>query len=144
MTRRVLYVEDHFNNMLLIKRIVGAEGHEFLTAADGQGGLDLALANRPDLIFVDLRLPGIMNGLELLRRLKASPALRAVPVVVLTAYGHGEATAEAQAAGCDGFLNKPADIQQIQAVIRQYAGPPERSRVTMSASEIRTKYIGAT
>jgi CheY-like chemotaxis protein len=137
MTKRILYVEDHFNNMLLLKRIVGAEGHEFLTAADGQSGFDMALAERPDLIFIDLRLPGTMDGQELLRRLKASPTLRAVPVVVLTAYGHGEAMAEAQATGCDGFVHKPADIQQIQAVIRQYAGSPERSRSTRSGSDIR-------
>ena len=123
-----MYVEDHFNNMLLIKRIVEAEGHEFLSAAEAQSGLDMALASRPDLIFVDLHLPGAMDGQALLRRLKASPTLRAVPAVVLTAYGHDEAEAQSRAAGCDGFLHKPADIQQIQAVIRQHVGPPERSR----------------
>ncbi|UCG24840.1 MAG: response regulator [Chloroflexota bacterium] len=143
MTKRVLYVEDHFNNMLLIKRIVGAEGHEFLTAAEGQSGLDMALAHRPDLIFVDLRLPGTMPGQELIRRLKASPTLRDVPVVVLTAYGHGEAMAAAQATGCDGILHKPADIQQIQAVIRHYVGAPERSRLTRSGRVIPAKYISA-
>ena len=143
MAKRILYVEDHFNNMLLIKRIVEAEGHEFLTAADGQSGLDMALAHRPDLIFVDLRLPGVMDGEELLRRLKASPTLRDVPAVVLTAYGHGEAIALAQAAGCDGFLHKPADIQQIQAVIRQHVGPPQRSRLANSDRETRADYINA-
>lgn len=132
MGRKILYVEDHFNNMLLLKRIVEAEGHEFSSAADAQGGLDKALAWRPDLIFVDLHLPGTMNGQELLRRLKASPTLRDVPAVVLTAYGHDQAMAEARAAGCDGFLHKPADIQQIQAVIRQYMGPSLRSRPAQS------------
>lgn len=126
MAKRILYIEDHFNNMLLLKRIVEAEGHAFVCAADAQGGLDLALASRPDLIFVDLHLPGVMDGQELLRRLKASPTLRDVPAVVLTAYGHDEARVEAQAAGCDGFLHKPADIQQIQASIRRYVGPPQR------------------
>jgi CheY-like chemotaxis protein len=126
MSKRILYVEDHFNNMLLVKRIVEAEGHEFLTAAEGQSGLQMALAKRPDMIFVDLRLPGTMDGLELLRRLKASPTLRDVPAVVLTAYGLGEAATEAKSAGCDGLLHKPADIQQIQAVIRHYVGSPVR------------------
>ena len=143
MTKQVLYVEDHFNNMLLLKRIVGAEGHEFLTAADGQSGLDMALAHQPDLIFVDLRLPGTMPGQELLRRLKDSPTLREVPVVVLTAYGRAEATAAVQATGCDGILHKPADIQQVQAVIRHYVGPPERKRVAVSSKDIRAKYLGS-
>lgn len=125
MARRVLYVEDHFNNVLLLKRIVEAEGHEFANAADAHSGLDRALAWRPDLIFVDLNLPGVMDGQSLLRHLKASPTLRDVPVVVVTAYGHGEALAQAEAAGCDGFLHKPADIQQIQAVIRRYVRRPQ-------------------
>jgi len=143
MAKRIMYVEDHFNNMLLLKRIVEAEGHEFATAADGQSGLDMALAWRPDLIFVDLRLPGVMDGQDLLQRLKASPTLRDVPAIVLTAYGHGQAMVEAQAAGCDGFLHKPADIQQIQAVIRQYAGPPERPQSNRSANDARLNFIGA-
>jgi CheY-like chemotaxis protein len=90
--------------------------------------LDKALAWSPNLIFVDLHLPGPMDGQALLRRLKSSPTLREVPAVVLTAHGHGAAMAEAQAAGCDGFLHKPADIQQIQSVIRQYLGPPPQPR----------------
>lgn len=143
MAKRIMYVEDHFNNMLLLKRIVEAEGHEFSAAADGQSGLDMALAWQPDLIFIDLRLPGAMDGQDLLRRMKASPTLRDVPVVVLTAYGHGQALAEAQAAGCDGFLHKPADIQQIQAVIRQYVGPPVRQKVSQPRSDSRPNFLGA-
>ena len=143
MAKRIMYVEDHFNNMLLLKRIVEAEGHEFSTATDGQSGFDMALAWLPDLIFVDLRLPGAMNGQDLLRRIKASPTLRDVPAVVLTAYGHGQALAEAQAAGCDGFLHKPADIQQIQAVIRQHVGPSERPRSNRTGSDARLNLMGA-
>jgi CheY-like chemotaxis protein len=69
--------------------------------------------------------------------------LRDVPAVVLTAYGHGQAMAEAQAAGCDGFLHKPADIQQIQAAIRQHVGPPERPPVERSGSDERLNFMGA-
>jgi two-component system cell cycle response regulator DivK len=143
MAKRIMYVEDHFNNMLLLKRIVEAEGHEFATAADGQSGLDMALAWRPDLIFVDLRLPGPMDGQRLLQRIKDSPTLREVPAIVLTAYGHSQAMAEAQAAGCDGFLHKPADIKQIQAVIRQYVGPAARSQNERLAKDTRLNYVGA-
>jgi CheY-like chemotaxis protein len=127
MSKRILYVEDHFNNMLLVKRIVQAEGHEFLTAADGESGFDLARTMVPDLIFVDLRLPGEVNGLQLLLRLKAHPNLKRIPAVVLTAYGHGDAESQAKAAGCDGFLHKPADIVQVRAEIRRFLGTPPRS-----------------
>ena len=81
MTKQILYVEDHFNNMLLLKRIVSAEGHDFLTAVDGESGWELAKAEQPDLIFIDLHLPGEVDGYELLRRLKEDDALKRVVAV---------------------------------------------------------------
>lgn len=126
MTKLILYVEDHLNNMLLVKRIVLAEGHEFLAAENGEEGWRLAIERKPDLIFVDLRLPGKVDGLELLRRFKANSDLKSIPTIVLTAYGQGDAENRAKAAGCDVFLHKPADIQQIRAMIRQFVGPPAR------------------
>ncbi|MCI0398839.1 MAG: response regulator [Chloroflexi bacterium] len=137
MAKRILYVEDHFNNMLLVKRIVQAEGHEFLSAADGESGWVAAVESQPDLIFVDLRLPGMVDGYELLRRLKADARLKHVPAVVLTAYGHGDAEEKAIAAGCDGFLHKPADIQQVREVIRQYVGPPARPPFVLPPNRLR-------
>ncbi len=124
MAKSILYVEDHLNNMLLIKRIVQAEGHDFLAAGDGMVGWQLARDHIPDLIFVDLRLPGEISGYDLLRMLKEDAGLNHIPAVVLTAYGLGDAEKRAKEAGCDGFLHKPADIQQIRAVIRDYVGPP--------------------
>ncbi|MGD2048241.1 MAG: response regulator [Chloroflexota bacterium] len=126
MAKLILYVEDHLYNMLLVKRIVEAEGHDFLSAENGEKGWQLAVERKPDLIFVDLRLPGDINGLELLHRFNTDPSLRIVPKIVLTAYGQGEAENRAMAAGCDEFLHKPADILQIRAMIRQYVGPPVR------------------
>jgi two-component system cell cycle response regulator DivK len=122
MSKQILYVEDHFNNMLLVKRIVTSEGHDFLTAPDGESGWTMVLDHQPDLIFVDLRLPGEIDGFELLLRLKSDPHLRDIPVVVLTAYGLGDVETRAEAAGCDGFLHKPADIRQVRSVIRKYLG----------------------
>jgi CheY-like chemotaxis protein len=126
MAKLILYVEDHLYNMLLVKRIVEAEGHDFLAAGDGEEGWRLAVEREPNLIFVDLRLPGKIDGLELLSRFKADPNLKSIPKIVLTAYGQGDAENRAMAAGCDEFLHKPADIQQIRAMIRQYVGPPAR------------------
>lgn len=124
--KRILYVEDNFNNTLLVRRIAQADGHELLNATDAESGWQLARAEWPDLILVDLKLPGGASGFDLLRRLSADPWLSRVPRIVLTAYGDGAAEAEARAAGCDGFLRKPADIQQIRALIRAFVGVPAR------------------
>lgn len=121
---QILYVEDHPNNVLLIQRIVKAEGHSFLHAIDGESGRIALQANQPDLIFVDLRLPGQMNGYDLIRYIKSTSRLKHIPVVVLTAYGRGDAEQQAEEAGCDAFLHKPADIREIRAVIRRYLGEP--------------------
>ena len=132
MTKTVLYVEDNFNNALLVKRIVQAEGHVFLNATDVEEGWQLALEQLPDLIFVDLRLPGALDGLALMERLKAEPELRNVPAIVLTAYGRTSVIKQAREAGCDGFLHKPADIRQIRAVIREHVGTAASSNKSTS------------
>lgn len=121
---QILYVEDHPNNTLLIQRVIQNEGHQFLHAPDGESGREILQTHRPDLIFVDLRLPGEISGFDLIRHIRATAALQAIPVVVLTAYGHAEAESMAEEAGCDAFLHKPADIRQVRAVIRQFLGEP--------------------
>ena len=122
MTKKILYVEDHFNNMLLVKRIVQAERHEFFAAPTAMEGWKIATEKQPDLIFIDLRLPGDVDGFDFLRLLKGHEELRCVPAVVLTAYGNGDVERQAKAMGCDGFLRKPADILQIRDTIRDYLG----------------------
>jgi two-component system cell cycle response regulator DivK len=126
---QVLYVEDHPNNVLLIQRIVKAEGHTFIHAADGESGRDVLNNSLPDLIFVDLKLPGQIDGYDLIRYVKSRPALQHIPVVVLTAYGRGDAEIKAEEAGCDAFLHKPADIRDIRTIIRQYLGAPITTRI---------------
>lgn len=120
MCKRILYVEDNPRNMLLVQRIIEAEGHVLLPAVDGEAGWETAVSTPPDLILMDLRLPGEISGFELTRRLKADSDLRHIPIVVLTAYGHDEARTLAEVAGCDDFLCKPADISQIRAMLRKF------------------------
>jgi two-component system cell cycle response regulator DivK len=129
---QVLYIEDHPNNVLLIQRIVKAEGHTFLHAADGESGRLALDRYQPDLIFVDLRLPGQIDGYDLIRYIKSNPQLRKIPVVVLTAYGHGDAELKAERAGCDAFLHKPADIREVRTVIRRYLGDPVLNQILPS------------
>jgi two-component system cell cycle response regulator DivK len=123
---QILYIEDHPNNVLLIQRIVRAEGHTFLHAVDGESGQLALLDSKPDLVFVDLRLPGKTSGYDLIRFIKTTPQLQLIPVVVLTANGYVDAARLAQMAGCDAILTKPADIRQIRSIIRQYLGEPQQ------------------
>ncbi len=123
MTKRILYIEDNQANMVLVKRIVEADGYQFFTAGDGPSGWEAVLNVQPDLILMDLMLPGDMSGLDLTRRLKEHPATAEIPIVALTAFGGNEAEEAALAAGCAAFLHKPADIRQVRAVFRHYLGP---------------------
>lgn len=122
MKKRILYVEDKLNNMILVRRIIQAEGHEMLEAVNGEMGWTIAKRECPDLILMDLRLPGQVDGFELSRRIKADLQLSHIPIIVLTAHGDAEAQRQAERIGCEGFLHKPADIRQIQTVLRQFLG----------------------
>ena len=120
--KRVLYVEDHPNNRLLVQRIVEAEGLIFLTAVDGEAGWEMAVNQTPDLILMDLHLPGHLNGFDLTRKIKRHAPLAHIPIIALTAFGNHEAEGAALAAGCVDFLRKPADIRQIRQTIHKYLG----------------------
>ncbi|MEM7335821.1 MAG: response regulator [Chloroflexota bacterium] len=120
MSKQILYVDDNLPNRLLVKRIVEAEGYTLLEAEDAVNGWETAVANTPDLILMDLHLPGDSSGYDLTRRIKMTPNLSHIPIVAITAHGHSEAEAQAMSAGCIGFLHKPADIRQIRQTLRQY------------------------
>jgi CheY-like chemotaxis protein len=117
--KQVLCVEDNTVNMLLVSRIVEAEGHELIKAEDGYVALDILDGTVPDIILLDINLPGI-DGLELARRFKADDRLAPVPLVATTAQvlvGDRERCLEA---GCDDYLPKPLDIRKLREVIRHY------------------------
>ncbi len=117
--KRVLCVEDNAVNMILVERIVEAEGHELIRAEDGPTALDILESDTPDIILLDINLPGI-DGLELARRFKANPRLAPVPLIATTAQvlvGDRERCLEA---GCDDYLPKPLDIRKLRQLMRQY------------------------
>ena len=117
--KQVLCVEDNSVNMLLVSRIVEAEGHELIKAEDGLAALAVLNKTLPDIILLDINLPGI-DGLELARRFKADERLAPVPLVATTAQvlvGDRERCLEA---GCDDYLPKPLDIRRLRQVIRHY------------------------
>ena len=119
MLKRVLAIEDNLSNMILISRVVEAEGYELLQAADGIAALDLLAKEKPDLILLDINIPGI-HGLELAERLKANGRLADVPLIATTAnvlQGDRERCLEA---GCDNYLPKPLDIRELRQMMNRY------------------------
>jgi two-component system, cell cycle response regulator DivK len=119
--RKILIVEDvEYNRDLLVQLL--EEEYEILTAADGAGGIETAARDRPDLILMDLSLPGV-DGWEATRRLKARPETEAIPVIALTAHAmHGDED-RARACGCDDYLTKPIDEDQLFAKLARFLGP---------------------
>ncbi len=116
---RVLYIEDNEFNRILVMRILTVEGIQVIEAPDGKTGQELALAEQPDLILMDINLPDI-DGYELTARFKRMAALRHIPVVALTAnvmQGDRERTMDA---GCDGYIQKPIDVDRLPDQIRSY------------------------
>lgn len=127
MKKRILYVEDNPRNMVLIKRIMLADGYDFLEATDGQMGWETAVREQPDLILMDLHLLGDLSGFELTHRLRQEPQFQETPIIALTAYNSVAVEDQARAAGCNDFLTKPANIRQIRAVVSQYIDPATAS-----------------
>jgi two-component system cell cycle response regulator DivK len=121
MNKRILVVEDHEDNRQILRILLGAAGFDMLEAWDGETALSSAASERPDLILMDIQLPGI-NGYEVTRRLKADPELRAIPIIVVTSYALSGDEGKAQAAGCDGYITKPYSPRKLLTAIRDYIG----------------------
>ena len=115
-TPAILVVEDNPANMKLAAMLLEGAGYRVLRAASAQEGIALARALTPQLVLMDIQLPG-MDGLEATRALKADPATRAIPVVALTAFAMKGEEERIRAAGCDGYITKPYDYKLFLAEI---------------------------
>jgi two-component system cell cycle response regulator DivK len=114
---RVLIVDDNAMNILIAQVVLLAEKFEVETAADGLEAMQKVASFRPDLILMDIQMPG-RDGLEVTRELKADPATRNIRIVAFTAFAmHGD-EAKMRAAGCDGYLSKPIDVKLFGAQVR--------------------------
>jgi two-component system cell cycle response regulator DivK len=110
---RILYVEDNDDNVYMLKmRLELLEGVEVLVAENGQVGCDVATAELPDLILMDLDLP-VVDGWEATRRLKSNAATGAIPIIALTAHVMEGSREKALAVGCDDFDTKPVDFDRL-------------------------------
>jgi two-component system, cell cycle response regulator DivK len=112
----ILIVEDNPANMTLATFLLESEGHKVIPSTDAEAGLTLARAQLPDLILMDIQLPG-MDGLQATAILKADEATRAIPVIALTALAMKGDEERIRAAGCDGYIAKPLDYKQFIAAI---------------------------
>jgi two-component system cell cycle response regulator DivK len=116
----ILVVEDNPANRELLVELLESEGYRVCQAADAHAAIAMAGADPPQLILMDLQLPGL-DGLEATRRLKADDATQAIPVVAVTAHAHrGEALA--RAAGCEAYLSKPIRRQELLDVVARCLG----------------------
>ena len=116
--KKILIVEDvEFNRDLVVQLL--EDDYMILTAADGQAGVELAERERPDLILMDLSLPGI-DGWEATRRIKANEALRKIPIIALTAHAMRGDAEKARACGCNDYLSKPIDEDLLFEKLRQF------------------------
>ncbi len=119
MSRRILVVEDHEDNRRILRDLLTSAGYELIEAATGEEGVAAAEAQRPDLILMDIQLPGL-DGYEATRRIRANPALRQVPIIAVTSYALSGDDAKALAAGCDAYVTKPFSPRALLAKIREY------------------------
>ncbi len=106
---RVLHIEDDPRNRLLVRKLLAADGHEVIDAEDGLEGVRLAQSTMPDLILVDMNIPGL-DGYEVALRLRGEHQLDRVPIIAITAEGDRETSL---VVGCDGFIQKPIDASQF-------------------------------
>ena len=121
---RILIVEDNPANLLLTRAVLQRAGYHTSEAHSAEAALDLVYSALPDVILMDVQLPG-QDGLALTKRLKSDPATASIPIVVLTAHAMSTDRVRAEAAGCDGYISKPINTRtladEVARVIRRSA-----------------------
>ena len=118
MTQQILVIEDHEDNRVILRDLLISAGFEVIEALNGQEGVSMAEARKPDLILMDIQLP-VLDGYEATRRIKANPALASIPVIAVTSYALSGDEAKAMAAGCDGYVTKPFSPRLLLAKVRE-------------------------
>jgi CheY-like chemotaxis protein len=123
MKAKVLLIEDNAANRYLLTFLLEQRGHSVVPAASGPLGLELAVTIRPDLILLDIQLPG-MDGYAVTRALKQDPRFKHIPIVAVTSYAMVGDREKCLAAGAEGYLEKPIDPETFVADVERYLRPP--------------------
>ncbi len=119
MSKRILYIEDNPDNRMLVRRVLQVEGYTIFEAVDGNEGLAKAAELQPDLILMDINLPEL-DGYEVTARLKQLPGMSRVPIIAVTANVMKGDREKTLAAGCDGYIQKPIDIDLLPGQIERF------------------------
>jgi two-component system cell cycle response regulator DivK len=115
---RILYIEDNVGNRMLVRRVLEAEGYTIIEAMDGASGLEMAPQIKPDLILLDINLPEI-DGYDLAKSFRDIPILDDVPILAVTANVMKGDRESALEAGCDGYIQKPIDVDRLPEQIKE-------------------------
>jgi CheY-like chemotaxis protein len=118
---KILLVEDNEMNRDMLSRRLERKGYQVLIAVDGQQAIDLAAAEKPDLILMDMSLP-VVDGWEATRRLKADAQTKPIPIIALTAHAMAEDERKAREAGCDDYDTKPVELPRLLTKIEALLG----------------------
>jgi two-component system cell cycle response regulator DivK len=119
MSQRILVIEDNEDNRRIVRDLLTSVGYEIIEAVTGEEGVTMAGAQVPDLILMDIQLPGL-DGYDATRRIKADPTLRHIPIIAVTSYALSGDDVKAFEAGCDGYVSKPFSPRALLAKIREY------------------------
>ena len=119
MSHRILVIDDIEDNRRILRDLLTTGGYEVLEAETGEAGVEMATAARPDLILMDIQLPGV-DGYEATRRIKADPALRAIPLIAVTSYALSGDDVKAYEAGCDDYVTKPFSPRALLKKVREH------------------------
>ena len=121
----VLIVEDNEKNLKLVRDVLRVKGYETIEATTGEDGLALAASRKPDLVLMDIQLPG-MSGIEALTALRADPATAHIPVIAVTASVMQQDRKLIMEAGFDAYLGKPLDLKEFLATVKRILETPRR------------------
>jgi two-component system cell cycle response regulator DivK len=119
MSKLILVVEDQEDNRRIMRDLLTSAGYEVIEAVTGEEGVAAAETHRPDLILMDIQLPGL-DGYEATRQIKANPDLEHIPIIVVTSYALSGDDVKAFEAGCNAYVSKPFSPRQLLAKIREY------------------------
>jgi DNA-binding response OmpR family regulator len=142
-TGRILIADDHQQNRELLEAYLADDGHEIMMAVDGQQTLDTSIAQRPDLILLDIMMPKL-SGYEVCQRLKQNAATRDIPVLMVTALKETGDIERAVAAGADDFLTKPVHrlelLTRVRSLLRVRHLQSERDRLLAYLQEVEPSF----
>src|SRR5256886_2875298 len=136
---KILYIEDNRENRMLVRAVLEAAGYTLVEAEDGPAGIEAAIREEPALILLDINLPGV-DGYEIVAILKSFPNLASTPVIAVTAYAMQGDRQRTLVAGCDGYIQKPINVDMFPRQVAEFLGG-KRERVEGRRSEEHTSEL---